>query len=108
VDQAHKEALRTRADRDSFRPDKTRFWDARGTCFSKCEGKTGYREGDVLGLLLDFYAGTLTAYKNGVMLGEMISVGKGLGAGPFCWVVDLYRRGDAVRLVRRLPPEQRV
>ena len=73
---------------------------------SHWEGQAGYYTGDVVGLLLDLDAGTLTAYKNGAVLGVMVpnaSV-KELGAGPFCWALDLNYKGDAVRLARRPPP----
>ena len=43
--------------------------------------------GDEIGLLLDLDEGTLTVYKNGRKLGVMKS---GL-AGPYCWVVSLFR-----------------
>ena len=45
-----------------------------------------YTTGDVLGLLLDIDAGTLTAYKNGGRLGLMAPNArvKELGVRPFC------------------------
>ena len=70
------------------------------------EGQAGFKQGDVVGLLLDLDAGTLTAYKNGAVLGVMVPNAKvkELGAGPFCWALDLDSGGDAVRLARRPPP----
>ena len=69
---------------------------------STWEGRAGYKQGDVVGLLLDLDAGTLTAYKNGSVLGVMVPNArvKELGAGPLCWAVDLYSKGEAVRLTR--------
>ena len=45
-----------------------------------------YKQGDVVGLLLDFDRGTLTAYKNGERLGVTVSNAEvaELGVGPFC------------------------
>ena len=61
-----------------------------------------YTTGDVLGLLLDIDAGTLTAYKNGGRLGLMAPNArvKELGVRPFCWALDLRGRGEVGR--RRL------
>jgi hypothetical protein len=72
---------------------------------SEWEGQAGYAQGDVVGLLLDLDTGTLTAYKNGSVLGVMVPTanGKELGAGPFCWALDLFCGGAAVRLARRPP-----
>ena len=60
----------------------------------------------MLGLLLDLDAGTLTAYKNGGRLGIMVPNAevKELGAGPFCWALDVYVKGEAVRMARGAPP----
>ena len=44
-----------------------------GGSYSGWEGKAEYYTGDVLGLLLDLDAGTLTAYKNGSVLGVMVA-----------------------------------
>ena len=66
----------------------------------RLEWATGQRqplaEGDVLGLLLDLDAGSLTAYRNGVRLGELVNSGL---SGPMCWAVDLCDGGDAVRML---------
>eukprot|EP01046_Picozoa_sp_COSAG06_P041631 COSAG06_NODE_5191_length_3647_cov_51.409526_2_plen_157_part_00 len=48
----------------------------------------GYGTGDVLRLLLDSDAGTLTIKKNGVLLG--VAVTSGL-TGDLCWAVAMYR-----------------
>ena len=29
---------------------------------------------------------------------------KELGAGPFCWALDVYVKGEAVRMARGAPP----
>ena len=82
------------------------FHHHQGGNYSNWEGQAGYEQGDVVGLLLDLDAGTLTAYKNGSALGAMVPNAKvkELGAGPFCWALDLRGEGDAVRLARRPPP----
>jgi hypothetical protein len=46
----------------------------------------GFRQGDVVGLLLDCDAGTLTVKKNGRRLGVAAT---GL-TGEFCWAAVLY------------------
>ena len=48
-------------------------------------GQTGYKWGDTVGLKLDLGDGTLTAFKNGVELGTMLS---GLQGG-FCFAVQM-------------------
>ena len=62
----------------------------------------------MVGLLLDINRGTLTAYKNGERLGVTVPNAKvkELGAGPFCWALDLdyMYKGDAVRIARGAPP----
>jgi hypothetical protein len=45
------------------------------------------RVGDVVGLLLDLTAGSLTVYVNGTRLGLMVESGL---RGPLYWVADLY------------------
>ena len=57
-------------------------------------GQDGYEAGDVLRLLLDSDAGTLTVKKNGVLLG--VAVPEGL-TGDLCWAVAVYR-ADGVRI----------
>jgi hypothetical protein len=51
------------------------------------EGKQTYGTGDVLRLLLDSDAGTLTVKKNGTLLG--VAVTSGL-TGDLCWAVAMY------------------
>lgn len=78
-----------------------------GGRYSVWEGRAGFEQGDVVGMLLDFERGTLTVYKNGARLpGEMVPNAevKQLGAGPFCWAVDMMGAGDAVRVARGAPP----
>eukprot|EP01046_Picozoa_sp_COSAG06_P039125 COSAG06_NODE_4586_length_4125_cov_1.861401_2_plen_513_part_00 len=54
-------------------------------------GMEGYETGDVLRLLLDSDAGTLTVKKNGTLLG--MAVTKGL-TGDLCWAVSYYYAGE--------------
>eukprot|EP01043_Picozoa_sp_COSAG02_P001975 COSAG02_NODE_43_length_45989_cov_93.430181_46_plen_503_part_00 len=49
------------------------------------DGQQGYRQGDVLRLLLDSDAGTLTVKKNGTLLG--VAVASGL-TGDLCWAMS--------------------
>ena len=59
-----------------------------------------------MGLLLDVEGGSLTTFKNGARLGVVVpneSVAS-LGAGPFHWAVDLYSKGDSVRIDATKPP----
>jgi hypothetical protein len=61
------------------------------------KGQQGFGTGDVVGMLLDCDAGTLTVKKNGVRLGVAAT---GL-AGEFCWAVALYSLyGRGIRRVR--------
>ena len=57
-------------------------------------GQQGYEAEDVLRLLLDSDAGTLTVKKNGVLLG--VAVSEGL-TGDLCWAVAVHR-ADGVRI----------
>jgi hypothetical protein len=56
------------------------------------QGMQGCKTGDVLRLLLDSDAGTLTVKKNGVMLGVAVSSGL---TGDLCWAVCCYSGGDS-------------
>lgn len=69
-------------------------------------GRTCYRRGDTVGLLLDVEGGTLTAFKNGARLGVVVPNEKvpSLGDGPFHWAVDLMSTGDSVRINATKPP----
>ena len=55
--------------------------------------------GDELGMLLNLDEGTLSVYKNGRSLGVMK---RGL-AGPYCWVVSMYK-GAGVKIERGTVP----
>lgn len=80
-------------------------------CFFHCGG--GYRypggaqwsgmqaaaAGDRVGMLLDLEAGSMVVYKNDERLAMMAA---GL-AGPYCWAVTLYDKGDRVT-IKHLPP----
>jgi hypothetical protein len=59
------------------------------------QGQQGYGTGDVLRLLLDSDAGTLTVKKNGTLLG--VAVTSGL-TGDLCWVVSCWEAGHSVRI----------
>jgi hypothetical protein len=66
------------------------------------QGMQGYDEGDVLRLLLDSDAGTLTVKKNGALLG--VAVTSGL-TGDLCWAVSSCVEGDSVRIKAVDPAE---
>jgi hypothetical protein len=68
--------------------DDTGFW------WSHWEGSERFGAGDVVGLLLDCDAGTLTVKKNGRRLGLAAT---GL-PGELCWAVCLSRAGAGVRI----------
>jgi hypothetical protein len=51
------------------------------------QGMQGYDDGDVLRLLLDSDAGTLTVKKNGTLLG--VAATSGL-TGDLCWAVSMF------------------
>ena len=59
------------------------------------EGHQGFGTGDVLRLLLDSDAGTLTVKKNGTLCG--VAVTSGL-TGDLCWAMSTYGAGDQVRI----------
>ena len=51
------------------------------------QGAQEYETGDVLRLLLDSDAGTLTVKKNGTLLGMAVTSGL---TGDLCWAVSMY------------------
>jgi hypothetical protein len=59
------------------------------------EGHESFGTGDVIGLLLDCDAGTLTVKKNGVQLGVAWT---GL-AGQWCWAAAARNSGNEIRIV---------
>jgi hypothetical protein len=59
------------------------------------EGMQRCQRGDRIALLLDFDAGTMTAYKNQERLGVMAA---GL-SGEYSWAVSLHNAGDSARIV---------
>jgi hypothetical protein len=70
-----------------------------------CQGWQGaqdYGTGDVLRLLLDSDAGTLTVKKNGSLLG--VAVTSGL-TGDLCWAVSCWSTSDSVRIKALDPAE---
>jgi hypothetical protein len=66
------------------------------------QGMQGYGTGDVLRLLLDSDAGTLTVKKNGTLLG--VAATSGL-TGDLCWAVSMFKEGDSVRMKALDPAE---
>jgi hypothetical protein len=66
------------------------------------QGQQGYGTGDVLRLLLDSDAGTLTVKKNGTLLG--VAVTSGL-TGDLCWAVCCDGTGNSVRIKALDPAE---
>ena len=67
------------------------------------EGMEEYGEGDVLRMLLDSDAGTLTVKKNGTLLG--VAVTNGL-TGDLCWAVAMgFASGSSVRIKALDPAE---
>jgi hypothetical protein len=66
------------------------------------QGQQTYRTGDVLRLLLDSDAGTLTVKKNGTLLG--VAVTSGL-TGDLCWAVSCFTAGESVRIKALDPAE---
>ena len=66
------------------------------------QGMEGYGEGDVLRLLLDSDAGTLTVKKNGTLLG--VAVTSGL-TGDLCWAMACCSEGNSVRIKALDPAE---
>jgi hypothetical protein len=90
---------------DAYKWDK--FWGLYGTGgalhhagrFDGWAGRQRFGKGDVVGLLLDCDAGTLTVKKNGKRLGVAAT---GL-TGEFCWAAAPYRSGS----VRIAPVDER-
>jgi hypothetical protein len=86
------------------------FWGISGTTGKLChndnyqnwQGRQGYRTGDVLRLLLDSDAGTLTIKKNGTLLG--VAATSGL-TGDMCWAVCCLQAGSSVRIKALDPVE---
>jgi hypothetical protein len=68
---------------------------------SNWNGAQGFDEGDVMRLLLDLDAGTLTIKKNGALLG--VAVTSGL-SGDLCWAIRCLREGDSLR-IKAVDPE---
>jgi hypothetical protein len=66
------------------------------------QGQQHYGAGDVLRLLLDSDAGTLTVKKNGALLG--VAVTSGL-TGDLCWAVGCYHTSNSVRIKALDPAE---
>lgn len=79
----------------------------RNRTHAQWHGRAGFAAGDTVGMLLDCDRCTLSVFKNGGLLGEMVpGAGIPLGAGPWCWGVDLWDVGDSLRITRKDPPSQ--
>jgi hypothetical protein len=65
-------------------------------------GMQGYNTGDVLRLLLNSDAGTLTVKKNGTLLGVAMTSGL---TGDLCWAVCCNGEGESVRIKAMDPAE---
>ena len=66
------------------------------------QGQQHYGEGDVLRLLLDSDAGTLTIKKNGTLLGVVVTSGL---TGDLCWAVSCFTAGESMRIKALDPAE---
>ena len=66
------------------------------------QGQQGYGTGDVLRLLLDSDAGTLTVKKNGTLLGVAVTIGL---TGDLCWAVSCLDHVEMVRIKALDPAE---
>lgn len=69
----------------------------------KWDGQQKCQAGDKVGLVLDCDMGSLTVYLNSKRLGVIVESGLRdarplAGGGGLCWVVELARKGQAVRL----------
>jgi hypothetical protein len=67
------------------------------------QGRQSYDAGDVLRLLLDSDAGTLTVKKNGTLLG--VAVPSGL-TGDLCWAVSCSGAGNNSVRIKALAPAE--
>ena len=70
----------------SFMSDK--FWGTSGL------GDINLKQGDVIGLLLDCGAGTLTVKRNGELLGVAVT---GL-TGELCWAASMHQTQHVMRI----------
>ena len=59
------------------------------------EGMQTAKQGDRIGMLLDFDQGSMTVWKNGVRLGVMQAEGL---SGPLCWVLSIFASGSSARI----------
>jgi hypothetical protein len=66
------------------------------------QGMQPYGTGEVLRLLLDSDAGTLTVKKNGTLLGAAVTSGL---TGDLCWAMACFGDGDSVRIKAVDPAE---
>jgi hypothetical protein len=66
-------------------------------------GMESYKEGDVLRLLLDMTAGTLTVKKNGRLLGVPMS---GSLTGDLCWEASTSSDSGTSLRIKEISPEE--
>ena len=66
------------------------------------QGQQPFATGDVLRLLLDSDAGTLTVKENGTLLGVMVTQGLTV---DICWMVSCHAAGSSVRIKAVDPAE---
>ena len=52
-------------------------------------------QGDRIGMLLDLDQGSMTLYKNDVLMGVMVAEGL---SGEYCWAVSLGYSGSSARI----------
>ena len=72
---------------------------------SAWEGRQGTKEGDRIGLLLDFDQGSMTVWKNVVKVEVMAAEGL---SGPLCWAVCCsFRAAVRASIPRRRPRRRR-
>ena len=62
--------------------------------------EASFKKGEIVGLLLDLDAGTLSVYKNG----QRACVMKDGLSGEYCWTVSMWNYGDSVRIEKGSTP----
>ena len=71
--------------------------------FEHWEGKQGARAGDRIGMLFDLDQGSITVFKDDVLMGVMVTEGL---SGPLCWAVSLSKQqGPSARIESAPLPE---
>jgi hypothetical protein len=77
------------------------LWHNNGS--QRWQGQQGYNTGDVLRLLLDSDAGTLTVKKNGTLLGVVVTSGL---TGDLCWAVAMGAGASGSVRIKALDPAE--